>query len=67
MNERNEDKIYDGKEVSIEYIFKNFIINSRNNYLKRTSYISKDGLFCATIYDSDLKNNNQKILIEKTY
>lgn len=57
----NKDKYYDGAMVKIEDVINDFNFESRNDYLKVSHYISKDGCYCASIYDDSLE-----VLIERT-
>lgn len=43
---------YDGIVVMADDIIRDFEIDSRNEFLKRTSYYSKDGKFVACVYDN---------------
>lgn len=56
------DKYYDGAIVSVDDVLLDFDFDNRNDFFKRTSYISKDGKFIATVYDGD-----KQVLIERTY
>lgn len=42
---------YDGLVVTADDIIRDFEIDSRNEFQKRTSYYSKDGKFVASVYD----------------
>lgn len=44
---------YDGMITSVDNIIRDFEFSSRNDFLKYSCYYSKDGNFCATIYDGE--------------
>lgn len=54
-NYSNNNKFFDGAIVKVNEVRENFIIDKRNDFLKRTSYYSPDGKWIAVINDGDFE------------